>query len=335
MRPLKFYLESADASGYRDGVTAGQLFNRLNTTNVLSQADVVLVRTVCQGEPFKFNHHLNRLLTAGKPIVFVDYLEHGWDYDFSKGNVMGEHMACIPCTEGNNPEWGTLHGWIQQASPILHFKRELRTQDVRDDLIPIDFLAEGPSFPVDSLEQYSSRPYDVTFVWGYSNAVRPRLHGKIVEAMGTKSIDVITSFEQIPGRPGNANHHRVTPLWVAIHQAHWVRKPMAEVYALGRKGRLVVSLPGAGVKTFRDSEAPNGSLPVFLQDDLARSYPWEHMVNCFKLRVGQEFEDLYEMTFADPKFMHQIYLNAQTNLDRYRPEAYIKNYFIPSIESHL
>lgn len=334
MRPLKFYLESADAAGYTDGVTAGQLFNRLNVTNVLSQADVVLVRTVC-GPPFKFNHHLNRLLTAGKPIVFVDYLEHGWNWDFQKGNVMGEHMGCVPCTQFDNPEWATLHGWIQAAQPILTFKRELRNQDVRDDLVPIDFLCEGPSFPVDSLEQYSTRPYDVTYVWGYSHPVRAKMAGKILEAMGTKGIDVIPSFEALVGRPNNANHHRITPLWVSIFQCYWVRKPMAEVYALQRKGRMAICLPGAGFKCFREQEAPNGTIPVMLKNDLARSYQWVHMENCLTVRPDIEFEDLYEMTFCDPKFLHEVYVRAQQTLDKYRPDAYIRDYFIPNIEKHL
>lgn len=331
---MKFYLESADAAGYSDGVTQGQLFAKLPQTDVLDRADVVLVRTVC-GPPFKFNHHLNRLLTAGKPIVLVDYLEYGWNHNFAKGNVLGDHF-CTPCTQFDNPEWGTFEAWVREANPVLTFKRELRNQDVSEKLIPIDFLAVGPRPRVQTLEEFAARPYDVTFVWGYSHPVRAKMHGRIVEAMGTKGIDVVTSFESLAKRPPNANHHRPSPLWVSIMQDYWVRKPMSEVYALQEKGRMAICLPGAGVKCFREQEAPTGTISVMLKDDLARSYPWVHGRNALMMQPGEEFESLFALaTQTDITWLHAIYVTAQANLDRYRPEAYIRDYFIPNIEKRI
>ena len=328
---MKIFAFSCDAQGFTDGVTTGQLIDHLpGRVKTLAEADVAVGVIVCHGG-FKYNHaQLNALRASGKPWVLIDYLEYGWDWDFELPNTI-KSGAC-PCTHRDNFDWAILTQFVREYPPILEFKRELRNKDVNERRIPIDFLAAWPKPPVVSLADYSSRPYDVTYVWGYSHPLRAKMHGQIFQAMGEKNIEVLSSFEMLGGR----SQVFTCPVWVSIFSPYWVRQPMDKVLRMQEQGRISVCLPGAGFKCFREQEAPHGTVMAMLQNDLARSYPWEHSVNCLIMRPGQEFDDLFAFATLTPKHvLYDIYRRGQTTLDKYRREAYIPNYIMPNIESRL
>lgn len=328
---MKIFAFSSDAQGFTDGVTTGQLIDHLpNRVTTLAQADVAVVVAVCHAG-FKYNHaQLNALRASGKPWVLIDYLEYGWDWDFELPNTI-KSGAC-PCTQQGNFDWAILTQFVREYPPILEFKRELRNADVRPNRIPIDFLAAWPKPPVVSLADYSSRPYDVTYVWGYSHPLRAKMHGQIFQAMGEKNTEVLSSFEMLDGR---RSHAFTCPVWVSIFTPYWVRQPMDRVLRLQEQGRIAVCLPGAGFKCFREQEAPHGTVMAMLQNDLARSYPWEHGVNALILSRGHEFENLFNYASADRPWLYDIYRRGQSTLDMYRREFYIPNYVIPNIKERL
>jgi len=331
---MKIYIDTTDANGWTDGVTHGQLFSKLpGLTTQLGAADVAIIESVCHPK-YQFNHTLNRLKHTRKPWVHIDYTEWGWNWDFTKDNVLGR-TDCYPCTQFDNHDWGTLKQFIQDYPPILTFQRDLMQRDVGERLIPIDFLAYMDREPVATLEEYSSRPYDVTYVWGYSHPLRPKMHSEIFEAMGTQNVEVLSSFEMLGGHAKSqvVDGHQT---WVSIFSPHWVRKPMSEVFAVQRKGRCSICLPGAGFKCFREQEAPNNALMFMLENDLARAYPWRDGENCITIRSDHLFFDVFMATQTIPmNELHELYVEGQATLDRYRAHNYIPNYVIRNIEKRL
>lgn len=329
---MKIYLMPADASGYTDPVTMGQLFSHLPLTKDLNQADVVVVPVVCH-LGYKFNHDLNR--AKGKKIVLFNYIEYGWDFNLEQeetGIGSGNFYPC-DCRRGygNIGEWGTLDLFFRENPPILTFQRELPQNKLSDLVLPLDFLYPPgtPKAKLQNMADYSSRKFDVFFAWGFSHQSRCRLHGDIFRMMSHEGLNVLSSFSQLdtPGAtPGS---------WVSIYTPWFDRTAMPEIYKWQQKSKIAVAMPGAGRKTFRDNEASNGSLLALQEDGLVRAYPWANKVNCIRMLPGCETNSLQQALAMPPERLYDIYRECQVNLDRYRHEHYIPNHIIPNIQKRL
>lgn len=324
---MKLHLLFADANGSTDGVTQAQILNHLPKSKGLADADAVIVHCVCHSK-FAFNHGLNDLL-GKKPIIIMDYLEYGWNFDMRKENILGRG-AEYPCTSKNH-DWGTLDQWVTQANPVLTFKRECKRKDVSSTVIPIDFTAEQPIPKTQSEAEFNARPLDVSYVWGYSHPDRARLHGEIFSAMGNMGINVIDHMEDMVTRQDS--HYFRAKTWFTMFSPYWRRRPMAEVMAVQQQSKLAVNLPGAGVKCFRRQESPVGAVMAMQSDDLADSYDWMNGVNCIKLTRGREFVEL--VAAAERPDLYTIYVLGQENIRRYANPGYVRDYVLANIQKVL
>lgn len=94
-----------------------------------------------------------------------------------------------------------------------------------------------------------------------------------------------------------------------------------------------MSLPGAGVRCFRDFEAAAGSIPAFAHTGLGWSFPFVHGQNCIELHLQKVWEDLYEATQRDD--LYEIYVASQDNTQNYLGPNYVQRHIIPSIEKRI
>jgi hypothetical protein len=322
---LKLFLAYANANGNTDGVTHSQLIQHLPLTKSLAEADAVIVLAVCH-ENFRFNHDLNKLV-GKKPIVIVDYLEYGWQYEHNEDNVLG-HGRCTACDDFKNNDWSTLDLWVREARPLFQFKRELRKEDAAPDIIPIDFLAHLPPQPLDSKAQFDTRPFDVFNSWGYSHPSRARVHGEIFIAMGTQSINVIDSYEKLGGNV----FPFPTKTWLSVFTPHWKRVPMDQVLFYQSKSKISLSLYGAGWKCFRAAEAPENCIMGQQANNLAWSYEWDES-NSIRLHEPDEVLDLIVATHRPD--LYELYRASQATIDKYRWQKYVPNYFLKNIADRL
>lgn len=317
---MKFKILYSDAAGLVDGVTHDQLVR-----HIPSGGDIPILLTVC-GHSFKFNHEINNQL-KGRKYIHVDYLEWGWQWDFKRVNEMGR-SECYPCGQEGNHDWGTLHSFLADNPPVLTFQRELRRGDVRDNLIPIDFLCTSPAPRLDTKDEFNNRPYDVFSSWGYSHPNRARVHGDIFHAMGRRGINVIDGYDKLGGN----SHHVPARTWLSIFTPHWVRKPMAEVLKYQAQSKISLSLYGAGAKCFRDAEAPVGSIMAHQTHWLARSYEWDD-TNSVRINEPNEVPDLLR-ALENPD-LYDIYCASQDTIDKYRIHRYWPEYVLRNIQERL
>jgi hypothetical protein len=321
---MKILKASSDAQGWTDGVTTSQLMDHLpNCVESYQEADVVLVMAVCH-PGFKFNHQLNDIK---KPWVLLDFTEWGWNWDFSKNNILGQ-SDCYPCTQPSNHEWGTLGQFINANPPVMTFQRDLKKSDVALNRRPIDFMAHLPIPETQSKGEFESRRFGVFNAFGYSHPTRARVHGQIFEAMGNKGVEVVDDYTK--GDFGFS-----TPpnrLWMSVYSPHWWRKPMKDVMQWQQKAKIALALPGAGAKCFKDTESATGAIPAFVSNQLAYSYPWTQ-ANSVQMDEGTEVDDLINALDSAP--LYDIYRAAQENVRKYRIDNYLRDYFLPYIADRL
>ena len=313
---MKLAAISCDARGLNDPTVNHQIVRHLGAVPV-AQADVV-VAFLSFREEFKFNTELGRLR---KPWVLVDFVEDDWQWD-GQENRLGFDRPYFAARE--NAEWAKLDQLVRTRPPILTFKRELLQSRMDDRTTPIDYLAEHPIPP--TMGNWGSRRFEVLFVWGYSNPQRCYLHAQLFNAMGGDNLEVFDALDKISAASDGKRE------WISIYSPWFKRVPMAEVMAIQQHAKVSVSLPGAGKKCFRCSEAPVGCLPAFGDFPIARAYPWDE-TNSVTLKSGCEYFCLRE-TFEDP-LLYDRYVRAQENIRRYVPEAYVRDYMKPNIQRCL
>lgn len=317
---MKFFLMSSDESGNIDPTPLHQIFRRLPLTSAISNCDAVVVPVAYFGN-YKFNHNLTSLT---KPILIFDFTEFGWPWHGQSDNVLGRD-----CYKNfphlNTPEYAMLDKWAKDFPAKVHFKRELRKCDQTESLLPISFLCDIPSESLDSREKFNSRPLQVFSSWGYSHPDRRRLHGEIFQKADSKGIHILDHWDQ--------EGHFEGKNWATIHAPHYSRRHMPEVMRWQRQSKLTISMPGAGIACFRNSEAAVNSIMALQHDPLAWAYDWFHGVNCIRLRPGHEFEDLNEALERDN--LYDIYLDSQSSIDKWRPHRFVTEYVLPKIKERL
>ena len=114
---------------------------------------------------------------------------------------------------------------------------------------------------------------------------------------------------------------------------HYARKHYSEVIKVQQMSKISVSLPGCGIKCFRSNESNVGSIMALVEDNLAWTYPYEHGVNCIRIRRDNLFDDLVDATHRTD--LHEIYVRSQHTADKYRPQRYVKEYMVPLVRSRI
>lgn len=309
--------------GAHDGTVARQITNHMGLTFDSPDAYVV---PVAYRPDFKFS---GSEFLSRKPYILLDFLEFGWNAG-DQENRIGHGIDRPWFAHMDSCEWGNLDGFVRDNPPALTFKRELFERDRSDTLVPIEWLCDHVIPPIVSKEQFDSRPFDVFYNWGYSNPSRVHLHAEIFRAMADRGIDVLSEFRQLESYPISDQHR-----WVSIFSPWWMRTHLQAVLDFQQKSKVSVAMPGAGIKTFRDSEAPIGAIMAKPDDNLAWSYPWIHQQNCIRMEEGRHFDDIRTTLNYALINLYDIYVEGQRNLANYQCETYVKNYILPKIEAVL
>jgi hypothetical protein len=324
---MKIFVQSPDARGQIDGSVQSHLLAHLPDQVSSPHDSNVCVIPISFFADYKFNPKLNDI-PAGKPIVIIDFTEAEWCFFNEKTET---HRFGYNTRENRwfNANWYPFDDWARCRQPILYFKRELLAAHVADRILPVEWPCYLSDAPVQSEEEWNRRPLEVFFNWGYSNPVRPKLHGDIFHAMNN-GIGVISEASQFDGFIQN---HPAARAWMSVFTPWYSRVKITDLLTFQRQAKLSVSLPGAGVKCFRHAESPCESIMALQEDALAWSYPWEHGVNCVRLRNGHEFEDLDAATQRPD--LYDIYRKSQETIAHYRGPTYAREYVLARIEAAL
>jgi hypothetical protein len=322
---MKVFVLSPDDRIRIDGFTQCNLLNHFpEVVGSPSAADVCVI-PISFFHDFKFNPKLHDLTI---PIVIIDMMEMEWCAldEKNETHLFGKNTHDFRWL---NPNWYPFCDWVRDHDLILYLKRELLSKDASETVLPVEWPCVLPDMPMQSEDEFNTRPLEVFNNWGFSNPVRPRLHGDIFHAMN-KGIGVISEASQFEPFIRDHPHARA---WMSVFAPWYSRVPITDLLYFQRRAKLSVSMPGCGWKCFRHSESPCESIMALQEDALAWSYPWLHGVNAIRLRPGHEFEDLDAATKRSD--LYQIYLRGQETIARYRGPVYVRDYILPEIEKSL
>lgn len=273
---------------------------------------------------YKFNDDI--LSLKGKKYVLICFVEYGWDWRFEFGHTWGVNTDKVDFLKGD--EYKKLDDFIRENPPALTFKRELLLNDVRDNVVPIEYPNYQPSYPVHTKEQFNSRLINCFYYWGRSSEYRVKLHSEIWanSSRNAASIcDNIYYFNQYMAEEKSNNR------WVTLNIPHYGRIDILNLLAINGSSKLSVSMPGAGIKCFRSTgESIVNSVAVMKEDKLAWTYPFTHLENCIKFNeYGEEIATIEEALRNDN--LYEVYRNSLATAEKYQISNYIENYILPLI----
>ncbi len=224
-----------------------------------------------------------------------------------------------------------LDAFVRDHKPAVYFKRELLERERSEWLQPVEFPCYLPTWPAQSKEDFDKRAIEVFMSWGLSHGCRQALHGEMFMKALENGITMISAWDQFD-KFDYANHKRV---WSSIHSPHITRVDISTVVHNQSRAKISLSLPGNGMRCFRDNEAPVNAVMACWSDDIARSYNWVYGENCIRLHRTQMYDELLMWTDRFSDSLHDIYLNGLETVDKYRSANYVNNYLTPIIQSAL
>lgn len=293
-------------------------------------SDVPLV-PVTRYKDFQFNDKLKEL----KDWILVDYIENGAnDWDMSETLLFGKDISIFK--EYDNAEWQKFNEFVANYPPLIYFKRELLKKDVTNIILPIDYPSTWYNKIEINEKSFNERPIEVFNNWGYSHELRRVTHGEIFIHAAHNGIEIIDNIHTLNYmiQGGYSGHNR---LWVTVYSPYFARLDMRMIYDVQNMSKLSLSLPGAGRKCFRHTEASLSSVMVMMDDDLAWSYEWVHGFNCIKVPKAESFEEIkgmvnhhkvidtieYALKRTD---LYPIFQNGTETCNQYRYDNYKTNY---------
>lgn len=328
---MKLFIQSPDIRGTIDPPVHRILRQFPGIVESAHDADAVLV-PVTRLPGFKFNPDLDRI---HKPWVLVDFTELGWQWDQKEGHYWSRNTDLFSCFQDNIDEWYKFDVFVGTNPPDLMFIRELLQDDVSERAQPIDYLCYGFIPPPQSKAQFDARPLQILNYWGRSSEHRMCLHGSFFEFARDAAFggyEVVTQFDHI--RPA-LQHLKGASLVASIHTPWYARTPMDLVFSYQEMAKVSIAMPGDGVKTFRDAEAPVNAVMAKPADNLARAYPWSDSNSIVMPPVGEPVPafDVWQNSNRDD--LYEVYVNGVQNACRYTPNHYIKNHITPKLEAIL
>jgi len=275
-------------------------------------------------EDFVFNDGIAGL----RNYVLLDYSELHWNTQNTDTHLFGKNTKeFLDIFRGD--EWLKFDEWIRDNPPIAYFKRELKKKDAGGNVYPIDYPCWASPFPLESREQFNERPVNVHYYWGRSHEDRVQLHGDIWKHSsknGAAICDNIFYFQKF------MEEEKSTNKWVTLNMPHYARIDISNIFSINGMSKLSVSMPGSGIKCFRNSESPVNSVMIFPQDDLAWGYEWENEINCIRFS-GEPIPAIEEA--LQRKDLYDIYVKGHETIDKYRIDNYVNNYIQPIIQQCL
>lgn len=294
------------------------------------------VLLLARSENLSFNKEV--LSLKGKPYIICDYIELGWQWNRKETLIVGTNCDKFPdvCQSG----WEELGDFIRDNPPILYFKRELLEKDRTATMIPIEYVNLQPLFPAQSKDEFDKRPLSVFHYWGRSSDSRLMAHAEFWRNAAKKGYSVcdniyyLNAFMQDEINQPNK--------WVTMNIPHYSRVEMKYIMEVNGISKLSLSLPGAGVKCFRNcGESLCNSVMIMPEDNLSWSLPFEHGVNCIQFPINGDVTSIKSEwdicgaieTALKRTDLYEIYLKGLDAAKYYQIDNYIKNYLEPLINN--
>lgn len=293
---------NSNANGVTDG-SASNMLQRINCHTPI----VIVTRT----DNFVFNEELLGL----DKYVIADFSEHGWDYSFINGTPLFGKYFNSEHFRGEG--YKKFNQFISDRKPLVYFKRELLKKDATEYYQPIEYPAWHQA-PLQSEEEFNSRPLEVFFNWGLSNPMRPILHGDIwvwAHEFGYSVCDNINNINLF------FTEEKTSRKWASINTPHYARYDVKNILTINGLSKLSICLWGAGRKCFRTTgESPLNSVMVLLEDEMAYQHKWTSGFNCIKI---DDVDQVYEINEATKrKDLYEIYKNGHATCEKYLVNNY-------------
>lgn len=294
------------------------------------------VLLLARSENLSFNKEV--LSLKGKPYVIADYIENGWCWDRKETLIVGKNCDKFPdvCQSG----WEELSDFIRENPPLIYFKRELLKKDKTDTILPIEYVNLQQLFPAQTQEEFNARPVSVFHYWGRSSDSRLMAHAEFWRNAAKKGYSVCDNIYYF-----NAFIHdeiNQPNKWVTMNIPHHSRVDIKYIMEINGVSKLSLSLPGAGVKCFRNcGESLCNSVMVMPDDNLAWSWPFINGENCIQFPIGDNVTgvdkewpiiEAIETALKNPN-LYDIYLQSLEAAKYYQIDNYLKNYLEPIINN--
>lgn len=295
---------TADRLGRTDSV-----FHTYNE-RLIPNIPIVLVSWV---EGFIFNDALLEL----KDYALICMCEYGWNVEITDSHIWGQNTG-----EGvgsyRGEEWLKFDNWVKENPPKIMLKRELLKKDVTDKIQPIEYPTIINEIPIQTEEEFNSRPINVFQYWGRSSEERLRIHGEIWLHSYKKGFQVCDNLYYINQYLTNESGEKWITLWIP----HWARVDANELMKINNMSKLSLSWSGSGFKCFRTGEAPTCSIMVMHKKakDYAWSFDWNE-TNCILVEQGKEIEGIEEALKRTD--LYEVYKNSYENSQNYFIKKYI------------
>ena len=331
---MKYFMMSADARGEFDPPGWDVVRFTPGRTEDKSQADVIFL--VSNRHPmFRFNERLHEEM-VGKPWVFFNWTENGWDWNQQVSHFYGKNTEKF-FGDGYNEHWRAFDKFIQEHPPILTFQRELLERDRSEKILPLEYTGWLPESGSDTKDEFRKRPISALFNWGRSSESRMYMHAAFFSQAPAFGYDVISEWSHIE----KAIKENISgPLKMcSVHAPHFARIDVREVQKFCRMSQIGVIMNGAGVKTFRDAECAQDLLMARPYNLLAWTYPWDEtnsivLPDCQTVESAQKAIKVIMDSIMRPD-IYDIYMAGQDNARRYRHENYLRQHVQANVEKAL
>lgn len=279
---------------------------------VKSELPIVLI---VRHDDFEFNDELIGL----KDYVLADYCEYEWQAKFSDTHIFGKNTSDFAYRFPSD-EWLKFDEWVKTNPPRLYLKRELLAKNATDKIVSSTYPSFVNPYPIQTKDEFNSRPINLFHYWGRSNETRVWFQGNVHLEDG---ITVVDNLYYLNGFLAEGTHKNI---WVTAHIPHFARVPLEQLLQFNGMSKLSLSMPGCGRLCFRHSESPVNSVMVLKDDGMAFPFPWVHGENCIMYQGDCPIYAIKEALKRDD--LYDIYVRGVQNSLNYQQSnynAYLEN----------
>jgi len=277
--------------------------------NINANCPVVMVNWV---ENFFFNDALLNI----KDYILICYCEYGYDWNMDKSgtHIWGKNSELF--SRYYSGDWVKFDSWVKENPPKLLLKRELLKEDVSDRVKPIEYFSNVNEFPLQTEQEFNSRPVNCYQYWGRSNEERIRIHGEIWLHAYKKGFQPCDNIYYVNNYLTEDKGEKWITLWIP----HYARIEVNELMKVNNMSKLSLSWAGAGFKCFRTAEAPTCSVMVMHKNNYSWSFDWNE-TNCILVDKGEEIEGIEKALQRND--LYEVYKNGVENSKKYLTHNYL------------
>lgn len=337
---MKAFITLCHKNHSYDG-TLTHLFRAFIKTS-LQDCDVVIFPVTYQNEYVADEELMSAIVNSGKKIVIVDFVEYGWDAT-NTNHFFGLNTREF-LNKFQNGEYLKLDDFFKNMKELgriaLYFKRELNESPITDfDILPAEYpgIATLPDHKIDTFDQFNSRPIDILMVWGLSNPSRPILHGELLKQSALNGQHLVSSIDHVSTCLQRGDKRMV----VLLHIPDFARVPIEQILMLQSLSKITVSLNGAGVCCFRDTESSYNSVLARQENNKQWTYPWIERINAIGLpnKKNGLIDEAWSYSrlmghLEDREGLYNIYLHGTANWKNYEVNNY-SNYILNQVREAI